>query len=296
MSWHGSLTCSYCYNRGHSRRKCPTMKERHDKYVQAIADGTESELGWTYRSAHREWQDQQNTLKESNKVCAYCHEHGHRVNTCPDRLAVVDALRKADEWWKPFIANVFEKYGLGVGTVFQTEAYVNDAYQLNVPHIVTGIRQDKRGSMSIIQLLARDQWVLQATNMVTMKASNVRVGEDFRIFLFRELFAVLGDGLEDYDFSVSYYSNNNEKHRGKEVVSIFCGSIPRRYDEDADQWLVSTHSEPFESHENWWYDLETKREINKLFRDDKCKTRLVDEDYANSVVRFVKLLQERGEI
>lgn len=298
MSWHGTLTCTYCYERGHSRRKCPSMKKRHDEYAEALAQGRESEMSYSHRHAYNEYERQQTSLKESNKVCAYCGEHGHRVNTCPERLRAVDALREVDKWWASFIRITFEKYGLGVGTIFQSSGYVNDDYRDDVPHIVTGISpsRDGVGSLSFIGTIDRTRYDLKATNMLTMRDSRARVDESFQIFLFRELFARLADDeLANYNFNENYYGENNRQYRDHPLVQVFLGCIPRQYNQDPN-WLVSSHSEPFKDEKHHWFDLKTKREINKLFRDEKCKTGLVRDHHSSNVLSFYKILKERGEV
>jgi hypothetical protein len=37
MSWSGTVTCSYCYKKGHNKRKCPELSERiKDEYEGAV--------------------------------------------------------------------------------------------------------------------------------------------------------------------------------------------------------------------------------------------------------------------
>ena len=46
MAWHGSVTCSHCYNRGHNRRKCPQLtariKQEYDQYVDHVKTHTDA--------------------------------------------------------------------------------------------------------------------------------------------------------------------------------------------------------------------------------------------------------------
>ena len=32
MSYHGTVTCSECYERGHNKRSCPDLTERYQRY------------------------------------------------------------------------------------------------------------------------------------------------------------------------------------------------------------------------------------------------------------------------
>ena len=39
MSWSGTVTCSYCYERGHNRRSCPQITQRvRDRYDRAVRE------------------------------------------------------------------------------------------------------------------------------------------------------------------------------------------------------------------------------------------------------------------
>ena len=303
MSWHGTLTCTYCYERGHSRRKCPSMKKRHDEYAEALSQGKADDMSYSHRHAYNEYKNQQSSLKESNKVCAFCNGHGHRVNTCPKRMEAVDALREVDQWWASFLRITFEKYGLGIGTIFQGTGYVGDDYRHDIPHIVTGLsgnhgHANGRGALSFVQLLDRGRFAVQSTNMLTMRYGVARVSDGFWVYLYRELFDRLSGGELDFDFVENYYGEANRQYRDHPLIAILSHSIPRKYNTDDvdDSWLVSSHSEPFKERDELWFDFKAKREINKLFRDDKCKTALVNERHARSVVSFHELLKERGEI
>ena len=43
MSWSGTVTCSYCYKRGHNKRKCPELSARiKSQYESHTAGAKES--------------------------------------------------------------------------------------------------------------------------------------------------------------------------------------------------------------------------------------------------------------
>lgn len=77
MSWSGTVTCSWCYNKGHNKRSCPKLAER------AKADGADS---WAGREHAR------NKAKGKVKRCTYCNLKGHNRATCKALLG------KAVEW------------------------------------------------------------------------------------------------------------------------------------------------------------------------------------------------------
>ena len=64
MSWSGTVTCSYCYKKGHNKRKCPALSERiKDEYEGAISmanqereRGNENDAKWYQEraEAHRQ--------------------------------------------------------------------------------------------------------------------------------------------------------------------------------------------------------------------------------------------------
>ena len=153
MSWHGSLTCTYCYQRGHTRRKCPEMKKRHDEYVALEKEGKTHDATWGQRGAYREWREAQEGLKESNKVCAFCGKGGHRVGTCPERMQVVQQLQEIDEWFIPIALKTIEEIGYGVGTVIKGSGYVGNTYRSEIPFMLTNSNPyNKWGVLSVINL------------------------------------------------------------------------------------------------------------------------------------------------
>ena len=63
MSYHGTVTCSHCYERGHNMRGCPKLKK------EAAADPN----GYAARKLTR--------MKP--RTCTYCDETGHNRRGCP---------------------------------------------------------------------------------------------------------------------------------------------------------------------------------------------------------------------
>ena len=289
MSWHGSLTCTYCYERGHTRRKCPQMKQRHDEYEALLAEGKEKDATWGQRGAWREYKQQQEGLKESNKQCAFCGKHGHRVNTCPDRLAVVDKLKELDKWFVPIALQSLEDIGLGIGTVIRGRGYVGNDYRSDIPMMITKTFQGRgdRGGMSVINLW-EDHWLaFEATNMVTMQTERVTFGHYFRWSLIQNLWHVL-DMPEGYDFNERAY--HQREYTSENPLATQLGYLPTPV--DVSDLVVSSMSKPVEYDETMEWNYAQKREVNKLFRDSK--TALVSERMQYNVSRLHKALKERG--
>lgn len=108
MSYNGTVTCSHCYQRGHNKRKCPSLTEDiKGKYdgnsrmaAQERAAGNENDATWyddraeVYRQQYlkRTKIDLATGEKASNKAskaarmknvtCGYCSERGHTRRIC----------------------------------------------------------------------------------------------------------------------------------------------------------------------------------------------------------------------
>lgn len=292
MSWHGSLTCSYCYERGHTRRKCPQMKERHDRYAQHIKDGTDADASWTDRRAWEEYRQQQKSLDEKTKVCAFCGQHGHRVGTCPTRMERVEQLKELDEWFIPIALEVLEELRYGVGTVLTQSGYVGNDYRTNIPFMVTGLTESETYNLSIVNLWEND-WVRPTiTNMSTMQTRNIGLPEHFRYQLVQKLFEKMNvpDG---YDFSQRSYRSPNSEFCEKYPMIRLIGYLPS-YEprQSIDEYVVSAMSKPFEYTASLGWDYSKKREVNRLFRNSK--TSLVSEDNARRVNLLHRALKDGG--
>lgn len=293
MSWHGSLTCSYCYERGHTRRKCPEMKERHDRYAQHVKNGTENEASWTDKRAFEEYKQQQRSLDEKSKACAFCGEHGHRVGTCPKRMERVEQLKELDEWFIPIALEVLSDLRYGVGTVIQQSGYIASEYKNNIPHMVTGwVQTADKSNLSIINLW-QDNWMRPTTtNMVTMQQSNTRLPEQFRHQLMHKLFEKMGLP-EGYDFTERSYRNPNSDYIRENPMANYIGWLPfREPSYSIDEIVVSAMSKPFECTASLGWDYSKKREVNRLFRDSKNS--LVEEAHANRVDVLHRALKKAG--
>ena len=297
MSWHGSLTCTYCYERGHTRRKCPEMKKRHDEYEALLAKGEEDGASWGQKGAWREYKNQQEGLKESNKVCAFCGKKGHRVNTCPDRLAVVDQLKEVDDWFIPFAKKILTEMGIGIGTIIPYSGYSAGEYITDAPAIVTGFAgRERTGCLSVVQLWEGDWLRLEVTNSATMSKHLTRVSNEFVMKVYERLFELFE--IEGWNWEQSYYDETNRDIRS--AHSNFFGAIgspPRRYSEKLKNGaVISPLASAFEDTGNasFGWNFSQKREVNKLFRDSK--TALVDEGNQYRVKQIHALLKTRGLI
>ncbi len=101
MSWNNTVTCSHCYNEGHNRRSCPSLKE----YVEKNPD--------SYTA--RRFNDRKNRAKV--RTCGYCKEEGHNRRSC---TALLRDKRNATVVNADFCSKVkdyLEGAGLGIGAL-----------------------------------------------------------------------------------------------------------------------------------------------------------------------------------
>ena len=143
MSWSGTVTCSYCYKRGHNKRKCPELSERiKGEYEGAISmanqereRGNENDAKWYEQRAEDKRQqyikrtkiDLATGEKVTNKAakaermkkvtCGYCKQRGHTRRVCPvvkrDKLVFIEESRRERLAAFEHAANL----GIGVGSM-----------------------------------------------------------------------------------------------------------------------------------------------------------------------------------
>jgi hypothetical protein len=123
MSWSGTVTCSHCYQRGHNKRKCPTLTAQiKDKYEGNVLAGNaarergDEDLTWyEERAEHYRQQYLKRTkidlatgekitnkaakaARMKNVTCGYCQERGHTRRTCQhakrDKQIFVEETRR----------------------------------------------------------------------------------------------------------------------------------------------------------------------------------------------------------
>ena len=129
MSWSGTVTCSHCYQRGHNKRKCPTLTAQiKDKYEGNVLAGNaerervnqeevnEDNIRWyeeraeVYRQQYlkrtkidlatgeKVTNKAAKTARMKNVTCGYCKERGHTRRTCQhakrDKQIFVEETRR----------------------------------------------------------------------------------------------------------------------------------------------------------------------------------------------------------
>ena len=143
MSWSGTVTCSHCYQRGHNKRKCPTLTVQiKDKYegnarmaVQEREAGNENDAKWyderaeVYRQQYlkrtkidlatgeKVTNKAAKTARMKNVTCGYCKERGHTRRIC--QHAKIDKQIFVEETRRTRIAALesARKTGIGLGSM-----------------------------------------------------------------------------------------------------------------------------------------------------------------------------------
>jgi len=143
MSYNGTVTCSHCYQRGHNKRKCPSLTEDiKGKYdgnsrmaVQEREAGNENDAQWyDERAEHHRQQYLKRTKidlatgeKVTNKAaktarmkkvtCGYCKERGHTRRTCQhvkhDKQIFVEETRRT----RMRALHLARETGIGLGSM-----------------------------------------------------------------------------------------------------------------------------------------------------------------------------------
>ena len=283
MSWHGTVTCSYCYERGHTRRKCPTMKKYHDQYENA-SEEERSNLGWRERNAHQEWRRQRETLNESNKVCNFCQETGHRVLTCPERLGRVEQLRKINKVYKPLLRKTLKEIGFGKGCLISLHQWVTvngEHEKREVPYMVTGVEE---GALDFCNL--REGFgQITVTSMIDMRETTAYMPCDVQWAIVQAVCHV-----EGYEWGETNWCEVARAHPfQREIRGIQPPQNPTILAPSDDTFCV----------DSLCYPLEKKRDINRMFREEKNRKdrgRFYTDEYTHRFVgsMFAKLKEHQG--
>ena len=162
MSYDGTVRCSYCYQKGHNKRSCPTLNERYlNRYKQNIADlefyksASDKELK-TRGTPDRQWNIDYHTRKaEENRAiyikrtkidpatgkkvtnkaakaeriksvtCGYCGVKGHTRRTCQNAKNDYALYMEQTRRVRTEWYEKFKASGMGIGSlvVAKTHGY-----------------------------------------------------------------------------------------------------------------------------------------------------------------------------
>ena len=147
MSWSGTVTCSHCYNRGHNKRKCPTLTESilrdYKDHMAAAADALERNgevaVGYTQNAERYRMRYMKRTKidpatgekvknktakaeRMKNVTCGYCRDTGHTRRICEvvkrDKLVFIEESRRV----RAGALEAARETGIGVGSMIPIRA------------------------------------------------------------------------------------------------------------------------------------------------------------------------------
>lgn len=150
MSYNGTVTCRYCYGRGHNSRTCPDKTEVYRRRAQSEVDNGEGREGyWHKEYAKRtgKWLngDAANEMKKKRRGgvrrCKYCNKPGHNTRTCPELATAKNEYERLARLARQRVLNGMKEIGLGIGALVQMDEYgspvlyfVQDIYWDRVNH------------------------------------------------------------------------------------------------------------------------------------------------------------------
>lgn len=125
--------CTYCSNHGHTRRSCPTMRER----ALAAAAKPVSERNWTDDRALSQV-EKYKAASSSARSCAYCGNPGHNARGCSTRKDDIIVATERLRTFRKKLVETLEKHGVGIGALISLDGYsAGFGYsETNNPHIM----------------------------------------------------------------------------------------------------------------------------------------------------------------
>ena len=137
MAWNSTVTCSWCYNTGHNRRGCPTLKEY-------IKDNPESYQAQRAAEVKR---------RNKSRACSYCLETGHNRRTCEVITKDHELLEGKLHRQRKEMLDRMLNAGLGIGALVKRSN--EEFYGKQVPFVVTKIKwKDTEGGGAALPLKA----------------------------------------------------------------------------------------------------------------------------------------------
>ena len=148
MSWSGTVTCSYCYERGHNRRSCPQItqrvRDRYDRAVRELAANPDDAYYIQYVEDRAKELTKRTGVdprtgkkaKKKNTTCGYCYEQGHNRRSCPQRKADRLAAHGATSALRTRAVEYKKTKGLGIGAIVMGEVYIPGEGYKTVPSVI----------------------------------------------------------------------------------------------------------------------------------------------------------------
>ena len=180
-SYTGTIRCSYCFEQGHNKRKCPRLTEEIKESYEAqqrLADRYRNreydhKLGTgECRDREREWNvnyhvnradefrrqylkrtkiDLATGKKVTNKAakaermknvkCGYCGEKGHTRRVCPTVKQDYEVYKVLSKKYRQAAYDKLREMNVNIGSMVFTRRWSNGEYK-NVLYLVTGFKLD----------------------------------------------------------------------------------------------------------------------------------------------------------
>ena len=129
--YRSSPQCSHCWQQGHTKRGCPTYREKAEKWLAEHPDAEGYDKPYWVREVER----YKNIAK--NRKCSWCEEVGHTKRTCAQRKEATAKNISFNKEWRAQILDKLTEIGLGEG------ALVADKRRADRLYLVLNMQWDK---------------------------------------------------------------------------------------------------------------------------------------------------------
>ncbi len=166
MSYHGSVSCSFCGQVGHNRRTCQYLKQQIEEWRSSDDPLVRKRATLLQHTSNRP------------RKCSFCKQPGHTVRKCPEMTAHVQEV--ADSWIeaKRFVKKKMFEHNFGVGTLTRVKRRHWDPDLLE--HAVTydlAVVTEISYSRIIDKVLTTNPYFRQMTPVQYIFVSGKHIGE-----------------------------------------------------------------------------------------------------------------------
>ena len=111
-----TVTCSYCWTRGHNRTKCP---DRAGNIEKQRADDPDSYNVKRYDEEQK---------RKKTRSCSYCGTEGHNVTTCEAIKGHLESEIDRSIVYRALAYEHIKASGLGIGALIHVDEYYDENY------------------------------------------------------------------------------------------------------------------------------------------------------------------------
>jgi hypothetical protein len=135
LSWNNTVTCSWCYERGHNKNGCQVRKT----YIAENPDA--------YESRH----DADRLRRARTRQCSYCKGTGHNRRKCGQLKNDKQSLQKEIVEGRAAIAATLEERGLAIGALVSYQRdYWNDTTYVGLVESISWEDADTREAVTLL--------------------------------------------------------------------------------------------------------------------------------------------------